>query len=113
MSLCLPKLHRIAYGAIIARALGVGIETSPCWDEAVPIGVVVSGTWASQPSSCCESLAPLLSYHEPAWEASRIAMLQTDKQCLCERLDCECSGSFSGVGVEMVGYPELLALMQV
>lgn len=55
-----------AHGAIMARALDVGIVTSPCFDEAVPMGVDDEGTSSSQPSSCLESAFPLSVYHEPA-----------------------------------------------
>lgn len=41
-----------AHGAIMARAFCVGIETLPCCDDVVPMGVVVSGTASSQSSSC-------------------------------------------------------------
>lgn len=60
---------------MIARALGVGIVTWPCWDDAEPIGVVELGTAASQPSSCCDRSCPLSVYQEPAWVGLRVAML--------------------------------------
>jgi hypothetical protein len=65
----------ISHGAIIARAFGVGIETSPCCDEAVPMGVVELGTASSQPSSCLESCCLLSVYQEPACEALRVTIL--------------------------------------
>ena len=64
----------IAYGAMMALAFGVGMETSPCCDDAVPIGVVESGTASSQPSSCCERSWRLSVYQVPACEAERMAM---------------------------------------
>jgi hypothetical protein len=68
-------VHSVAHGAIIARALGVGMETSPCCEDVEPIGVVELGTASSQPSSCCESCLPLSVYHEPAWLGLRVTML--------------------------------------
>lgn len=59
----------------MARAFGVGIETSPCCDEAVPMGVVELGTASSQPSSCLESCWRLSVYQEPACEGLRVTML--------------------------------------
>jgi len=70
-----PRDFKVAHGAMIARAFGVGIETSPCSEDAVPIGVVEPGTASSQPSSCCESCLPLDVYQEPACEASRVTIL--------------------------------------
>lgn len=67
--------HLVSHGAIMARACGVGIETSPCREEVVPIGVVLLGTASSQSSSCCESCLPLAVYHEPACEALRVTIL--------------------------------------
>jgi hypothetical protein len=67
-------LHLKAHGAMIARASGVGIGTSPSSEDAVPIGIAESGTASSQPSSCCESCFPLAVYHEPAWEGLRVTM---------------------------------------
>jgi hypothetical protein len=63
-----------AHGPMIARASGVGIETSPSSEDAVPIGVVESGTASNQPSSCCESCLPLAVYHDPACEGLRVTM---------------------------------------
>jgi hypothetical protein len=65
----------VAYGAMMARALGVGIATSPCCDEVAPMGVVELGTAASQPSSCCDKTWPLSEYQEPAWLDLRVTML--------------------------------------
>lgn len=59
---------------MIARAFEVGTETSPAWEEAVPMGVIELGTSASQPSSCCESTGPLSVYQEPAWVALRVTI---------------------------------------
>jgi hypothetical protein len=47
-----PHVFVIAHGAMIARAFGVGMETSPCCEDAEPMGVVELGTASSQPSSC-------------------------------------------------------------
>jgi hypothetical protein len=47
-----PHVFVVAHGAMIARAFGVGIETSPCCEDAEPMGVVELGTASSQPSSC-------------------------------------------------------------
>jgi hypothetical protein len=66
----------VAHGAIIARAFGVGMETSPCCEDAEPIGVVELGTASSQPSSCPESCWPLSVYQEPAWDGLRVTMLR-------------------------------------
>lgn len=63
----------IAYGAIIALAFCTGIDVTPCFEDADPMGVVELGTFDSQPSSCCERLAPSSVYHDPACEGSRIA----------------------------------------
>lgn len=65
-----------SHGAIMARAFCVGIETSPCCEDVVPMGVVVLGTSSSQSSSCCESCLPLAVYHEPAWEALRVTIVK-------------------------------------
>jgi hypothetical protein len=65
-----------AHGAMIARAFGVGIATSPCCEDVEPMGVVELGTASSQPSSCWESCWPLAVYHEPAWEGRRVTMLR-------------------------------------
>jgi hypothetical protein len=67
-------IHLEAHGAMIARAFGVGIETSPSSEDAVPIGVVESGTASNQPSSCCESCLPLAVYHDPVCEGLRVTM---------------------------------------
>jgi hypothetical protein len=66
MSHDLRTCLQVSYGPMIARAFCVGTDTSPAWEEAVPIGVIELGTSASQPSSCCESVGPLSVYHEPA-----------------------------------------------
>lgn len=78
---CVYEPHRllqyfmlIAHGAIMARACGVGIETSPCCEDAVPMGVVELGTSSSQSSSCWESCLPFAVYHEPACEALRVTI---------------------------------------
>jgi hypothetical protein len=56
---------------MMARAFDVGIDTAPPCEDAVPIGVVELGTWASQWSSCWDSVAPSSVYHEPACVGSR------------------------------------------
>lgn len=66
----------------MARALGVGIDTWPRWEEAEPMGVVNAGTASSQASSCCERSCPLSVYQEPAWEALRVTMFAQDVMCL-------------------------------
>jgi hypothetical protein len=60
---------------MMARALGVGIETWPCCEDAEPMGVVESGTSPSQPSSCCDRSCLLSVYQEPAWVALRVTIL--------------------------------------
>jgi hypothetical protein len=71
-----PSVFMVAHGAMIARAFGVGIETSPCCEDVEPMGVVERGTASSQPSSCRESCWPLAVYHEPAWEGLRVTILR-------------------------------------
>jgi hypothetical protein len=61
---------------MIARPLGVGMLTGPCCEDVEPMGVVVRGTAASQPSSCCESCWRLSVYQDPAWLARRVTMLR-------------------------------------
>jgi hypothetical protein len=72
-----------AHGAMIARAFGVGMEISPCCDDAEPMGVVELGTASSQPSSWRESCWPLSVYHEPACEGLRVTMLAFE----CRRME--------------------------
>lgn len=67
-------VHLEAHGAMMARASGVSIETSPSSEDAVPIGVVESGTASSQSSSCCESCCLLAVYQEPACDGLRVTM---------------------------------------
>jgi hypothetical protein len=81
----------------MARAFGVGIETSPCCEDAVPMGVVELGTSSSQPSSCCESCLPLSVYQEPACEGLRVTMvclevLSREKRRLKDAMVTECCG---------------------
>jgi hypothetical protein len=64
-----------SHGAMMARALGVGIATWPCCEDVDPIGVVELGTASSQSSSCFESCWPSFVYHEPAWVALRVTIL--------------------------------------
>lgn len=70
---------RVSYGAMMARALDVGIEIGPSCEDTVPIGVVEAGTASSQPSSWRESCDLLDVYQEPAWLASREDMLDVEK----------------------------------
>ena len=83
--LCLLIPDQVAYGAMMALAFDVGIETEPCFDEAEPIGVVELGTAASQSSSSWESREPSSVYHEPAWIALRVTILglfgNVDQNC--------------------------------
>jgi hypothetical protein len=65
-------VHDIAYGAMIALALSVGIVTDPCCEDADPIGVVELGTLASHPSSCRDSVGPSSVYQDPACEGWRM-----------------------------------------
>lgn len=65
----------------MARAFGVGTETSPSFEETVPTGVIEPGTSANQLSSCCERRGPLSVYHEPACVALRVTILA---KCKCE-----------------------------
>jgi hypothetical protein len=59
-------LYSFAYGAIIARAPDVGIDTAPCCEDVVPIGVVDEGTALRKASSWLESCDLLSVYQEPA-----------------------------------------------
>lgn len=70
----------------MARAFGVGIETSPCCEDAVPIGVVELGTASSQPSSCFESCWLLSVYQEPACEDLRVTILDVIRRREYKRL---------------------------
>jgi hypothetical protein len=49
---------------ILAPGCGIG-----------PTPSIESGTAASHSSSCFERVGPLLEYHEPAWEASRVPIV--------------------------------------
>lgn len=92
---------------MMARASGVGIETWPCCEETEPIGVVVAGTSASQPSSCCDRSCLLSVYQEPAWVALRVTMVgfgycATERDALLEILGAGIVALYRVVGVGSV-----------
>lgn len=65
----------MAYGAMMALAPDTGIDTCPCCEDVVPMGLVELGTSASHPSSSCESTSPSAEYQVPACVALRRVML--------------------------------------
>jgi len=69
----LAATSNVAYGAIIALAFCTGIAISPCFEDSDPMGIVELGTLDSQPSSCCDRVAPSSVYHDPACEGYRTA----------------------------------------
>ena len=60
------------YGAMITLAPGVGSE---------PTFSIVSGTWASQPSSWRAKVSELAEYHDPECEGCREAILEVTGSC--------------------------------
>jgi len=75
MSSHLSQYHdQMSYGAIIALAPDKGNSAGACLEESVPMHSVFVGTALSQPSSWDDKSFLFAEYHEPACEASRLAM---------------------------------------
>ena len=87
----------IAYGAIIARALGCGT---------FPTSWILSGTWSSQVSSSLERVAPCAEYHEPAWVHLLFAIaLVEGLRFRDDLLHAVFTLTWRGFNVGLAGYP--------